>query len=271
MKATDIRLAKNEFERRQLEKIGYFPIENVHDSSLFERAMNSKTKLKNFVIVGEVTFEMILIVGILSGDIPKKSWLRKLLGSMDRYRKEGEKYFLSKDSFVKMLYYLYTSVPEGISDGKSFFEALDILSGLIEGRDNPEVQTFVNEEYGEFQKEVAKKERQEKMAKIGLKVKFDVGFFAARDFRDVISAHSFASVIVTLLNERMLISVKDEATSKKLFGENGIKAVIPIVNNMLGIGLEGDKTVSTLAHQRRDTKSTLADCERAVTLLAATL
>ena len=266
MKANSVKFANCEFEVRKAEKIGYCFVSD--DTTQFERAMNAQIELKNFVIFGEATLKKLLIIGLLSGDIPRRRHIRYLYKAMETYLNRGESYFLSKNPYAKMLLYFLNNTAS-ISDEQSFFYNLDILSGIIEAKDEPDIQKCIEQEHKDFQEKYDKKLHQEILDKIGIKVKFGVGLLPAKDFRDVVNAHSFANVVVTLLNERVLISVKNETISQKLFGNEGLKAIIPFLNSGLALELEDDNTIKTLARQKRGVPNTFNDCERVASLIAS--
>lgn len=264
-----VQFAHNERKINQLVKLGYIHV--TSDDAQFEYAMAGTTKYHNFVVFGEVDIKQLLIIGVWSGILPKNSFVRRFYRSAARYLKEPQ-YLNSRNQFVKELLYFDKYHLECV-DEDSLWENIDLLTGIIECRNDPNWQAILDQEYNAFQEECAKKHKEAKLLELGLKVTSGVGVLPAKDFRDVISAHAFAGVVVTLLNERVVVSVKDTQTSKKLFGENGLRSLISILNNVLSLELESDKTVATLAHQKRGRTetNTYKDCEKAAALIAATM
>ena len=58
----------------------------------------------------------------------------------------------------------------------------------------------------------------------------------------------------------ILISVKDEETSFKHLGEQGLQAILPTVSNLMHIAINGNEKI---AHSSQNNKLTIKDCERA--------
>ena len=78
---------------------------------------------------------------------------------------------------------------------QAIFENIDLLNELLKSQDDPESQKIINEEYNKFIRYEAMKDAN------FVKIYEDasIGCIETNDFRDVVKAHSFVNVIVTLI------------------------------------------------------------------------
>ena len=78
---------------------------------------------------------------------------------------------------------------------QAIFENIDLLNELLKSQDDPESQKIINEEYNKCIRHEAMKDAN------FVKIYEDasIGCIETNDFRDVVKAHSFVNVIVTLI------------------------------------------------------------------------
>lgn len=263
MRTFEIVFTSNEQNFNRYTKLGYYPIkdENEQNGQMLT-SLNTRINYRKFVLAGDVTIDKVLSLGLLSGNIKKTSRLNRFIKSVGFYLREPD-YFRKKDIYTKIIYFFMTNFDEKKSS-QAIFGNIDLLNELLKSQDDPESQKIINEEYNKFIRYEAMKDAN------FVKIYEDasVGCIETNDFRDVIKAHSFVNVIVTLINEKILISVKDQETSLKLFGTEGLKSILPIISNLLRIELQGDEKI---AHSSKNRKLTIKDCIRAAKYIVATM
>ena len=223
-------------------------------------SLNTRKNYRQFLLIGDVTIDKVLSIRLLSGNIKKTSWLSRFITSVGFHLREPD-YFHKKDIYTKVIYFFMTNFNKKKSS-HAIFENIDLLNELLKSQDDPESQKIINEEYNKFIRYEAMKDAN------FVKIYEDasIGCIETNDFRDVVKAHSFVNVIVTLINKKILISVKDEETSFKHFGEQGLQAILLTVSNLMHIAINGNEKI---AHSSQNNKLTIKDCERAAKYIVA--
>ena len=263
MRTFEIVFTGNEQNFNRYTKLGYYPIKNENEQNgQMLTSLNTRINYRKFVLVGDVTIDKVLSLGLLSGNIKKTSRLNRFIKSVGFYLREPD-YFRKKDIYTKIIYFFMTNFDEKKSS-QAIFGNIDLLNELLKSQDDPESQKIINEEYNKFIRYEAMKDAN------FVKIYEDagVGCIETNDFRGVVKAHSFVDVIVTLINKKILISVKDEETSFKLFGKQGLQAILPTVSNLMHIDITGDRKIT---HSSQSNKLTIKDCERAAKYIVATM